>query len=79
MEHDALVGHVRHRARLASRGEADRALRATLETLAERLDSDMAENLASQLPTEIGGYPLTAPAEFQPLFEGSVGQMYRAA
>jgi uncharacterized protein (DUF2267 family) len=60
MEHDAFVGRVQQRARLASRGDAEAAIRATLETLAERLDPGLAENLASQLPPEIGGYLLTA-------------------
>lgn len=54
MEHDEFIGQVQHRARLASRGEAERATRATLETLAERITDGAAQNLAAQLPREIG-------------------------
>jgi uncharacterized protein (DUF2267 family) len=54
MDHDHFIGQVQHRARLASRGEAEAAVRATLETLAERLLDDSAENLASELPRELG-------------------------
>ena len=54
MKHDEFIGQVQHRARLSSRGEAERATRATLETLAERLSGGEAKDLASQLPSEIG-------------------------
>jgi len=54
MEHDEFIGQVQHRARLGSRGEAERATRATLETLAERIADGQAKNLAAQLPVEIG-------------------------
>ncbi len=54
MNHDAFIGQVQHRARLASRGEAERATRAVLETLAERLEAGLADNVAAQLPPEIG-------------------------
>ncbi len=54
MKHDEFIGQVQHRARLGSRGEAERATRATLETLAERLAGGEAKGLASQLPQEIG-------------------------
>lgn len=54
MKHDEFIGQVENRARLDSRGAAARAVRATLETLAERLPSDEAHHLASQLPLEIG-------------------------
>lgn len=54
MQHDEFIGEVQHRARLASRGEAERATRATLETLAERISDGAAANLAAQLPREIG-------------------------
>ncbi len=50
MEHDEFIGQAQHRARLASRGEAERATRATLETLAERISDGAAQNLAAQLP-----------------------------
>ena len=53
MQHDEFIGQVQHRARLASRGEAERATRATLETLGERIPEHLADNLAAQLPIEI--------------------------
>jgi uncharacterized protein (DUF2267 family) len=54
MQHDEFIGQVQNRARLASRGDAERASRATLETLAERVPEGLADNLAAQLPHEIG-------------------------
>ena len=54
MEHDEFIGQVQARARLDSRGAAEQATRATLETLGERLSEGAAENLAAQLPHEIG-------------------------
>lgn len=54
MQHDTFIGHVQDRARLTSRGDAERATRATLETLAERLTADEAKHIAAQLPQEIG-------------------------
>ncbi len=54
MIHDEFVGQVQARARLGSRGAAETAIRATLETLAERLEAGASENLAAQLPPEIG-------------------------
>jgi uncharacterized protein (DUF2267 family) len=54
MQHDEFIGQVQHRAHLASRGDAERACRATLETLGERIPEGLADNLAAQLPHEIG-------------------------
>lgn len=56
MEHDELVGQLQQRARLDSRGHAERAARATLETLGERLTAGAAGNLADQLPIELGDH-----------------------
>ena len=56
MDHDHFVQQVQHRARLASNGEAIAAIRSTLETLAERLAGGETEDLAAQLPQEIGYY-----------------------
>ena len=53
MRYDEFLGHVQHRARLGSRGEAERATRATLETLAERLVGGETHDLAAQLPPEL--------------------------
>lgn len=54
MQHDEFIGHVQDRARLPSRGDAEAATRATLETLGERIPEPLAANLADQLPSEIG-------------------------
>ena len=54
MQHDEFVGLVQNRARLSSRGEAEGATRATLETLGERIPETLVDNLAAQLPQEIG-------------------------
>lgn len=54
MDHDTFIGQVQHRARLDSRGAAETAVRATLETLAERLAGREPSHLAAQLPREIG-------------------------
>ncbi|MDA0566323.1 DUF2267 domain-containing protein [Streptomonospora sp. S1-112] len=54
MQHDAFIGQVQARARLDSRGSAEAFTRATLETVAERINPDLADDLAAQLPQEIG-------------------------
>ena len=54
MQHDEFIGQVQQRARQSSRGDAERASRATLETLGERIPEGLADNLAAQLPHEIG-------------------------
>jgi uncharacterized protein (DUF2267 family) len=54
MNHDEFVGQVQARAKLGSRGDAERIIRATLETLGERLNGGFADNIAAQLPPGIG-------------------------
>lgn len=54
MKHDEFIRQVQHRIRLSSREDAERATRATLETLAEHLAGGEADDLAAQLPPEIG-------------------------
>lgn len=54
MKFEEFLGQVQHRARLGSMQEAVRATRATLETLSERLFRGEKDNLAAQLPQEIG-------------------------
>jgi uncharacterized protein (DUF2267 family) len=56
LNYDEFVGQVQYHARLASGGDAVRAIRATLETLADRLSGGEADQLAAQLPREIGEY-----------------------
>lgn len=54
MTHDEFIGDVQARARLASRGDAEKVTRVTLEVLGDRLIGGMPGNLAAQLPEEIG-------------------------
>jgi uncharacterized protein (DUF2267 family) len=54
MQYDEFIGQVQHRARMSSRREAERAVEATLQTLAERLVGGAAGNLAAQLPPDLG-------------------------
>ena len=56
MRYDEFIGQVQHRAGLGSHAEAERATRATLETLAERLAGGEAHDLASQLSPELARY-----------------------
>ena len=56
MRYDEFIGQVQRRAGLGSHAEAERATRATLETLAERLAGGEAHDLASQLPPELARY-----------------------
>lgn len=54
MTHEEFVGQVQNLGHMSSSAEAERAIRATLETLAERLAGGEANDLAAQLPAEIG-------------------------
>ncbi|POX38191.1 DUF2267 domain-containing protein [Streptomyces sp. Ru73] len=54
MQHDEFLRLVQAGAALPDRGAAERAVRATLETLAERVPDGLAGHLAAQLPPEIG-------------------------
>lgn len=56
MKCDEFIKHVQSIAQFGSRDEAESAIRATLETLRERLVGDEAKDLASQLPFEFGQY-----------------------
>lgn len=53
MQYDQFVHQVQHRAHLSSSGEAVKAIRATLESLGERIQTGAAKNLGAQLPAEI--------------------------
>jgi uncharacterized protein (DUF2267 family) len=61
MKYEDFLGQVQHRGRMASQEEAVRATRATLETFGERLYGGSADNLAAQLPLEIGHFLRTPP------------------
>lgn len=56
MNYDEFTGQVQHYAKLPSRGDAVRAIRATLEALSQRLAGGEADDLADQLPMEIQPY-----------------------
>ncbi len=56
MKHDEFIKHVQSLAQLNSREEAERATRATLEVLKERIVGDEASQLAAQLPQEFKQY-----------------------
>jgi uncharacterized protein (DUF2267 family) len=56
MTFDEFVGQVHNQIEASDTGEALSAIRATLQTLAERLRGEEAEHVAAQLPDEIGAY-----------------------
>ncbi len=56
MKHDEFVGRVQHHARLGTTSETVRAIHATFKALGKRLHGKEAENLAAQLPPELGTY-----------------------
>ncbi|MDJ0717037.1 MAG: DUF2267 domain-containing protein [Prochloraceae cyanobacterium] len=62
MKYDELLEHVQSFAQLDSRELAEKGIRATLSTLAERIDPALANKLADQLPEEISTY-LRVPEE----------------
>jgi uncharacterized protein (DUF2267 family) len=66
LKYEEFIAQVQRRIDLGSREDAERATRATLETLAERLAGGEAKDLAAQLPREIGVYlrqPLAGAGE----------------
>ncbi len=56
MKFEEFVKEVQQRGRFTSKIDAIRSIRATLQTLSERLAGGEAKDLASQLPQEIGSY-----------------------
>jgi uncharacterized protein (DUF2267 family) len=66
VKYDEFIAQVQRRADLNTKDEAERAIRATLETLAGRLAGGEAKDLAAQLPPEIAIYlqqPLVGAGE----------------
>ncbi len=63
MKYDEFIGHVQNRAPLPSRGDAERLTRVVLENLGARLQEGEADDLASQLPQELGRHLLNQPLE----------------
>lgn len=64
MDFSEFLGQVQNRLELDSQEAALTATRVTLETLAERIDPNEAEDLAAQLPEEIGRF-LEGPHQTQ--------------
>jgi uncharacterized protein (DUF2267 family) len=71
LKRDEFVKRVQERGALGSREEAERAIKATLETLKQRLAGNEPDNLAAQLPEDLadplrgeGGREGFALAEF---------------
>lgn len=56
MEYDEFITHVQSLTQSDSREEAERATRATLETLKERIAAQEADELAANLPQQLGDY-----------------------
>lgn len=56
MQFHDFLGEVQNKAKLSSLDEALNATRATLTTLAERLEGNEPSNIAAQLPSEIGTF-----------------------
>ncbi len=56
MKYDQFIKRVQEEAQLDSREDAERATRATLETIKERIVGNEASQLAAQLPKELGQY-----------------------
>ncbi len=56
MEYDEFITHVQSLAQSNSREEAERATRATLETIKERIAGDKAQELAANLPQKLSDY-----------------------
>ncbi len=54
MEYNEFITHVQSLAQSNDREEAERATRATLETLKERVPGDEAQEIAAELPQELG-------------------------
>jgi uncharacterized protein (DUF2267 family) len=54
MQHEEFIGQVQARGKLANLGQAERVTRSVLETIGERIPDGLSENLAAQLPHEIG-------------------------
>ena len=80
MKSDEFIARVRELAKVQTNEEAERAIRATFETLRERLAGNEPNNLADQLPPEIadplrgeGGRDAFSLAEFYRRVAGKEG------
>jgi uncharacterized protein (DUF2267 family) len=61
MQYNEFIEQVQHRSGLHSAEEATQAIRATLQTLGERLSKTETEKLAAQLPNPLKSYLLLQP------------------
>ncbi|QIR39502.1 DUF2267 domain-containing protein [Tolypothrix sp. PCC 7910] len=68
MQYEEFITHVQSLALSDSRVEAERATRATLETIQERIPADEVQALAEQLPIELKNYLETS--------QGQPGQIF---
>ncbi|MFW5922306.1 MAG: DUF2267 domain-containing protein [Halodesulfurarchaeum sp.] len=69
MDFDEFTGTVQHRLEFPGTGETVRAIRATLQTLGQRLPEGNAEDLAASLPMEIKWYMTGAVGEHGQRFD----------
>ena len=69
MNFDEFTGQVQHRLELPGTGEAVRAIRATLTTLGERIQTGEATDLAAALPMEVDYYLTDAVADHGQRFD----------
>ncbi len=69
MNFDEFTGTVQHRLEFPGTGEAVRAIRATLQTLGQRLPAGNAEDLAASLPMEVKWYMTGAVTEHGQRFD----------
>lgn len=69
MDFDDFTGEIQHRLELPGTGETVRAIRATLQTLGQRIPAGNAEDLAASLPMEIRWYLTGAVQEHGQRFD----------
>ena len=77
MKGEQFIAEVRNLAEVGSNEEAQKATRATLETLKERLAGNEPSNLAAQLPPEIAPYAEGEGAEKPSPWSSSTGGWHR--
>lgn len=69
MKYSEFLGTVQNKARIGTESATVSAVRATFETLGERLAGGQAEHVAAQLPRELGYYLTQADADDDEGFE----------
>jgi uncharacterized protein (DUF2267 family) len=76
MRHDQFLGLVQAAGAFPDRGTTERAVRATLETVAERVPDRLAEHMAAQLPQEVGEHLRRVVAAHQAAEPGDGGEPF---